>query len=74
MPNFILCPPPLRQLLEEISDEWDKLMWQSSPEYKRGVSLRLAAHKKAVKEGYASPYWDPDNYDHDWNPIHKIRK
>ena len=49
-------------------------MWQSSPEYKRGVSLRLAAHKKAVKEGYASPYWDPDNYDHDWNPIHKIRK
>ena len=64
----------MRELLEELAIWWDKTKMMASPEYKRSVSLRLAAHKKAVKEGYASPYCEPENYDYDWNPIHKILK
>jgi len=49
--------------------KWEELMWQASPEHREMVTLRLAAHEKAVKEGYPSPYIDPENYDSGWNPI-----
>ena len=69
MSYFILCPPPLRELLTNLSDEWDEMMWKASPERKENAKLRLAAHDKALKEGYDSPYVDPDNYDINWKPI-----
>ena len=74
MPDFILCPAPLRQLLEEIYEEWDHMMWTCSPERKEMATMRLAAHEKAMKEGYQSPYTDPDDYDMAWNPIVKRQR
>lgn len=66
-----LCPAPLRELLEELYLFWEEMKWKSSPEHKEMVNLRLAAHANAMKEGYASPYVDPDNYKSDWTPIVK---
>ena len=64
----------MRELLDEIKQWWEEMKWQSSPGHKEMVTLRLAAHNKAVKEGYASPYVDPDNYDMNWEPIAIRRK
>ena len=50
------------------------MMWQSSPERKEMVTLRLAAHEEAMREGYESPYTDPENYDMSWKPIAIRRK
>ena len=44
-------------------------MWTYGPERKEMVRLRLAAHDKAMKEGYESPYTDPENYDSNWKVI-----
>ena len=74
MPYTALCPAPLRELLEDISEEWQNLMWQCSPERQEVASLRLAAHEKAMKEGYQSPYTDPDDFNINWEPIVKRLK
>jgi hypothetical protein len=61
-------------LREELESYWQELEWKSSDEYKETVKLRLAAHEQAVKEGYSSPYVDPENYNSAWQPIVKIPK
>ena len=61
-------------LREELIDFWDTCMWKSSEEYREIVKLRLEAHDKAMKEGYQSPYTDPDDYDMAWRPIVKRQR
>jgi len=62
---------PLRERLKEY---WDNLLWESSEERKEMVLARIAAHQLAMKEGYESPYTDPDNYNSAWQPIIKRQK
>ena len=61
-------------LIEDAKAWWEEQMWLASPERKELASMRLAAHKKAVKEGYDSPYVNPDNYNANWEPIYKVVK
>ena len=61
----------LHPIFAKMSEEWDELMWQCSPERQEMATMRLAAHEKAMKEGYQSPYTHPDDYKMDWTPILK---
>ena len=58
-------------LRDELEEFWQTCELKSSDDYKQSVKARLAAHKKAMKEGYQSPYTDPDDYDMSWTPIVK---
>ena len=48
---------------------YDNFMYYNGPERLELARLRLAAHDKAMEEGYESPYIDPDNYNMAWQPI-----
>lgn len=53
---------------------YDNFMYKYGPERLELARLRLAAHEKAMKEGYQSPYTDPDDYDSAWRPLVKRRR
>ena len=53
---------------------YDDFMFQYGPERRELVKARLAAHEMAMKEGYQSPYTDPDDYNMAWEPIVKRQK
>ena len=53
---------------------YDDFMYRYGPERLELARNRLAAHELAMKEGYESPYTDPDNYDMAWRPIVKRQK
>jgi len=53
---------------------YDDFMFTYGPERVELAKVRLAAHQQAMKEGYESPYTDPDNYDMAWRPIVKRQK
>ena len=63
----------LRLFFNELKEEWEDLMWKISDERKELATLRLAAHNLALKEGYVSPYLDPDSYTEGWVPKTKLR-
>ena len=46
-------------------------MWKYGPDRVELASVRLAAHELAMKEGYQSPYTNPDDYDMAWRPLVK---
>ena len=53
---------------------YDDFMFQNGPERIETAKARLAAHEKAMAEGYESPYIDYDNYNMAWEPIVKRMK
>ena len=64
----------ISQYIEDLQQEWFELQWKFSDERRELAHNRLKAHELALKEGYDSPYIDPDNYKTDWTPIHIKRK
>ena len=63
----------IKLLYQDLQYEWEEMMWKASPERKELAHLRLIAHEKAVKEGYVSPYVDPEQYTPEWVPKTKLR-
>ena len=61
-------------MIEDLQVWWEKMMWISSPEHKENVSLRLAAHRKAMETGFPSPYTHPEKYDFNWKPLPELAK
>ena len=61
----------LLHIFAHLQSEWETLIWSCSEERQLMATDRLAAHELAMKEGYQSPYTDPDDYDINWNPIVK---
>lgn len=61
----------IRTYFERFRAYWEQLQWEASDERRQLVKLRLTAHDKACREGYDSPYVDPENYDSAWNLIVK---
>ena len=53
---------------------YDNFMYYNGPERAELARNRLAAHEKAMREGYDSPYTDYDNYNDNWDPIVIRRK
>ena len=45
-------------IIERWRDNWDFLLWRSSPECREMISERLALHKQAMIDGSKSPYFD----------------
>lgn len=64
----------IRFLIEDFQIWWEKMMWESSPERKELATLRIAAHKKAMKEGLPSPYFHPEKYDINWELLPELRQ
>ena len=58
-------------IFAKLYDEFEHLYWSCHPDRVEMAKLRIAAHDKAMREGYQSPYTDPDNYDSNWNLIIK---
>lgn len=52
--SFLLT---LQSTIERLRDDWDYLLWRSSPECREMISERLAEHNKAMLEGGKSPYF-----------------
>ena len=48
----------LQSIIERCRDNWDFLLWRSSPECREMISERLALHKQAMIDGTKSPYFD----------------
>ena len=44
--------------IERLRDEWDTLLWRSSPDCREMITERLVLHKQAMKDGTKSPYFD----------------
>ena len=64
----------IKFLYQDLQYKWEDMTWQFSPERKEIAHLRLTAHEKAVKEGYVSPYVDPEQYTSDWEPLPHLTK
>ena len=61
-------------IFAKIYDELENHYYKFSHERLEMARLRLAAHELSMKEGYQSPYTDPDDYDSAWRPLVKRRR
>ena len=61
----------LKDLKLKVQMWYDNFMYFNGPERIELAKVRLAAHEKAMREGYESPYTDYDNYNVNWEPIVK---
>ena len=48
----------IQTYIERWRDNWDLLMWRSSPECREMIHARLQEHDEAMKNGTKSPYFD----------------
>lgn len=52
---------------------WDEFMYKNGPERLELARARIAAHEKAIGEGYPSPYTNPDDYTINWVPLKSVK-
>lgn len=52
---------------------YEDFMFKYGPERLELARLRLAAHEVAMREGYDSPYTNPDDYASNWVHKNKLR-
>ena len=60
-------------IFARLSEELEHLYWSCHPDRVATAKLRIAAHDKAMKEGYNSPYTHPEDYTPLWVPLKVLK-